>query len=341
MTSKPIFLLATERSGSNLLRLILNAHDEITAPSPFERMVLYDDNVPAPSQLSETKLYKMIRDIMIAKDTSRTANPIYINPLNILHTIQDSDSLLSIQQAYYEEYASIEDTQYWCTKDPGLLENLQTVLDYYTNPKVVYLVRDARDVALSFKNSRVGDFHPYFTASRWKNEQKKAIELIENEGAQVSLVTYEQLLQQPEQTLKELFADLTINFDENVLYYHESNDSDISERSRTHENLSNPIQSDNYNKYKEQLTNQEIKIIESIAGDELRYFGYDLTFDNEISMNHTIEYYEGENDKMRRQMKKEFFINNTTETARIIMTSAFWHYFFFRYGILEGKKVEL
>jgi hypothetical protein len=283
----------------------------------------------------------MVRDIIIAKDTSRTANPDYVNPLNILHQVQGTDSLLSIQQAYYEEYASINNTQYWCTKDPGLLENLYTVLDYYDDPKIVYLVRDARDVALSFKNSRVGDFHPYFTASRWKREQEKAIEAIEKKSLQVTQIKYEQLLREPESRLKELFNGLGIEFDESILYYHKSDASEISKRSRTHENLSNPIQSDNYNKYKQQLPEEDTKIIESIAGAQLEYFGYERMYDNVEDVNHSIYLHDKENKAMQQEMKRKFFIHNTTEYIRIIMTSAFWHYFFFRYGILEGKKVEL
>jgi len=34
MTADPLFILGTERSGSNLLRLICNAHSRITIPHP-------------------------------------------------------------------------------------------------------------------------------------------------------------------------------------------------------------------------------------------------------------------------------------------------------------------
>jgi len=42
------------------------------------------------------------------------------------------------------------------------------------------------------------------------------------------------------------------------------------------ENLASPIMSDNYDKFHDRLPDEEVRLTEKIAGDELEYFGYEL-----------------------------------------------------------------
>ncbi|MCR4286857.1 MAG: sulfotransferase, partial [Deltaproteobacteria bacterium] len=45
-TDSPIFIIGTERSGTNLLRLILNAHPNIALPHPPHIMKNFSGLVP-------------------------------------------------------------------------------------------------------------------------------------------------------------------------------------------------------------------------------------------------------------------------------------------------------
>ena len=64
-THSPIFILGTERSGTNLLRLILNSHPDIAIPHPPHIMKNFFRLEPLYSDLSkDTNFKKLIWDVV-------------------------------------------------------------------------------------------------------------------------------------------------------------------------------------------------------------------------------------------------------------------------------------
>lgn len=338
MTAQPVFLVATERSGSNLTRSILGAHDDISAPHPFETAYPYPfDSVSSPSELSESKSRKLVRDLVIAKQNSVSPNPDYLDPSDVHARVSDGGSLLSVQRAMYEEQADIDGSDYWVSKHGHLLDYLENVLDYYEDPQFVYLVRDARDVVLSFKSSNVGDCHPYYNAQRWREEQAKGRELLESYDGDVHLIRYKDLLQNPEEEVREMCKTLGVEFDEQMLYYYDSDlAKELSEKSKAFENLSSPIKSDNFDKYIDQLPDEEVKITEKIAGEQLEYFGYERVYDDLGDFDLEEDRYEEENEKLNREMSRKYWREKPAEKVRRSSTQSFKYYMVFRYGVMTG-----
>mgnify|MGYP006297899501 CR=1 FL=1 len=184
--AQPGFVMSTERSGSNLLRLILNAHPDVSAPHPFETS--FPDEGILNNALTGPGRNRIIRDILVWK---RHSHHPFNRPLGISAVLDRLDSgppldesLLALQRALYGEYTAQAGTSLWISKDPGVFEYADRAIDHYSPmPRFVYLVRDPRDVALSFKRSDVaGIHHPYYAAQRWQQEQLTGINLLETVG---------------------------------------------------------------------------------------------------------------------------------------------------------------
>lgn len=343
MTAQQLFLLATERSGSNLLRSILDAHSEISAPHPYGTGIFYTNNIAPPSELSEKKTYKLVRDIIISKENSRTSNPKRLNQNGVYERLDTcSDSPLAYEKALFDEYASIEGSTHWCNKNPSLPKNIERVLDFYSNPTFVYLVRDPRDVVLSFKNSNVGDYHPVFTARRWRDEQTNVLGFMDEHEEDFHIVKYEDVLREPEQTVQSLCKDVGVDFEEEMLQFYRTDQAkQLSERSKDmHRNLTNPIQRDNFGKFRDQLPEKQIQITEKITRKQMKRLEYDSLYDDKLEDVRIDEESAAViNAKASRRMNWEYWKDNPRENIHSLQSTAFKRYIFFRYGLLEGHNI--
>lgn len=337
-SKQPIFLLSTERSGSNLVRSILNTHPDISAPHPLETAYPWRKVTP-PHELGTKRAYNLFRDVLINKNYSfhPLELPLDIDEVfkNYLH-LQQHHSLFSVQKPLYDKYAAEEDNSAWVSKYPDLWHCIDDIFEYYDSPRFVYLVRDPRDVVLSFKNSNVGQYHPYFNAKRWKEEQEVGIELLENHPGAVYNLRYKDLLQDPEAIVTRMCEALSIEYDQRMLYYYETEEAKAASESATAlENLTSPIMSDNYDKFQEQLPEEEIMLTEKIVDEQLEYFGYDLVHDRtELdSLELDVETYRSRDEKLTREATIDDWQSNPREQIRRQTTRSFAGYMILRYGV--------
>ena len=336
----PIFLLSTERSGSNLVRNILGTHPDISAPHPLETAYPWG-KVKPPKDMTDRRARKLLRDVLINKHYSFHPLEISIDVDGVFdryRTGRQSHSLLDLQRALYDEYAAKEGNAAWVSKYPALWDCLDAAFEYYDDLKIVYNVRDARDVVLSFKRSNVGRYHPYYNARRWQEEQNRGVQLIENHADAVHQIRYKDLLQDPESVVRGTCEFLDVEFDERLLYYYETEKAQAaSESAEVFENLSSPIMSDNYDKFYDQLPADEVRLTEAIAGDELEYFGYELvnSRDRLDQFEPEVDRYRSEDTSLRRKETVRDWQHNPREQIKRHTTRSFAGYMIFRYGVLE------
>jgi hypothetical protein len=339
-SKQPILLLSTERSGSNLVRSILNTHEEISAPHPLETAYPWRKVTP-PSEMSDKRARKLLRDVLINKNYSfhPLESSVSVDDVHAEYeSLERSHSLLDLQKSLYTVYAKEEGCSAWASKYPALWDCLDDIFEYYRDPdpKFVYLVRDVRDVVLSFKTSNVGKYHPYFNAKRWENEQSKGVELLEEHGDSVHLLRYKDLLRDPESVVRDVCDFLGMEYDERMLFYYETEEAKAaSESAGALENLDSPIMSDNYDKFRERLPEEETKITEKVAGDLLEYFGYDRVYSEDELDEFKLdeERYKRENKKMARRWSLKHWRDSPREQIKRQTTRSFAGYMIFRYGV--------
>jgi hypothetical protein len=192
-------------------------------------------------------------------------------------------SLFEVYRKLYEINALSHRATYWFNKS---MQNVYFI-DEFTrkgfHPYLIHLVRDGRDVALSFKNAIVGEKHIYHLAKKWKEDQEISAYFVKKFGPDRAItVKYEDLLIDPENEIKKICKLLKIEYSEDILKYYESEESLITANSgEMWSNLIRPIIPNNFNKYKKGLVYDEIVLFEWLAGSILKGYGYQL--ENQIS----------------------------------------------------------
>lgn len=338
--AQPTFLLSSERSGSNLLRSILNTHSEISAPHPLETAYPWQ-NLADPASLSEAQRRRLIRDVLINKRYSYHPMTVPVDPDRVADRVETdaTPTFCSIQSAIYQEICRAEDTSLWSTKYPGLWDCLEDAFEYYDDLRVVYLVRDPRDVVLSFKTSNIDLYHPYFSAQRWQEEQERGIELLENHEESVHVIRYENLLQEPEGAVEAVCSFLDLPFEEAMLYYYETEDAQAaSDSSELFENVGVPIKSDNYDKYRDRLPDEEVTLTEYFTREELEQFGYELERSEDILNSFEPEpadHYRRIDKSLRRSAGIDHWREAPREQVKRSLATSFTAYLYLRYGVFS------
>src|SRR5205085_1209944 len=161
--SNPILIIGTQRSGSNLLRIMLNQLKEIEAPHPPHLLQIFFPLLPLYGSLEKDLNFKtLIEDICRFAEV----NPVKWTRMDFnreeIFNRCNKRSLTSIFKAIYEIKAEIKHAQYWCCKSMANLYYIPQIESEDIHPFYIHLIRDGRDVAASFKRAIVGEKHIYF-----------------------------------------------------------------------------------------------------------------------------------------------------------------------------------
>jgi len=275
-----IFMVGEQRSGSNLLRLILNESPTIAAPHPPHILQRMMPLVPIYGDLNNTKVFnKLIDDVCRLVELNPVAwDKVKLNRKEVLKRCKEH-SLIAVYGAIMDLYAEAHAASAWMCKSMQNIHWADEINLYFDNPKYIYLYRDPRDVTLSFTKAVIGEKHPYCIAKQWNELQELCIEQMNQHGTEsIFPISYEKLLENPDNIVKELCQFLDIEFSPKMLDFHTSNEAKRSAKSSSlWENLSQPIKSNNSKKFMSELTTEEIKIIESISGNVMDTLGYERT----------------------------------------------------------------
>ena len=276
--------IGTQRSGSNLFRLMLNEFDGVYAPHPPHLLKTFYPILSKYQNLNDdVNLPNLIGDMLkwIHNNPVRWNNvPSYSELFESLN----KRSLFEIFRLLYTTNAIKENkNKFWCCKSLFNLKFYNLKEFKSLNPIYIYIYRDGRDVASSFKNASIGDKQIYFLAKQWQSDQMICKKIKDNTSDyNFFSVKYEDLLIYPRKILKRFCEKYDITYNDDFLNYYKSEESKLTSSSGSlWKNLSKPIISNNKGKYKTELSSNEIKIFESLNYESLKLLGYNV--DNELS----------------------------------------------------------
>ena len=277
----PIFMIGTQRSGSNLLRLMLNQLDEVASPHPPHILERIAPLLESYDSLEIAKNFSLLVD-----DVCRLVelNPvewsgIVLDRTNITSRCKEK-SLVAVYGAVYDVFTEHKGAQSWCCKSLANIAYIDMLESYFDKPKYIYLYRDGRDVALSFQKAVVGEKHIYNIAKEWSATQEMAIRLRNNiKSSRLINISYEELTDNPEATAKKLCKFMGVKYSAKMHDFHTGNEAvNAAKSSSLWGNVTKPVMSNNSKKYCTEMSEQEIIIFESVAGHVLDELGYKRDF---------------------------------------------------------------
>jgi hypothetical protein len=307
-----IFMIGIQRSGSNLLRLMLNELPEIAAPHPPHILQRMMPLVPYYGDLRKDKEFSRLVD-----DVCRLVE---LNPVPwegvVLYRKEvaarcRNRSLVAVFGAVYDVMVQAWGAKAWCCKSLANVYYLPEIDEYFDDAKYVYLYRDGRDVAVSFRKAVVGEKHFYHIAKEWDEAQRLALAFRSKIPARRFFnLSYEELTNEPEKTARSLCRFLGVGYRPSMLDFYKSGEAKrAASASNLWENVTNPVMKHNSGKFLKEASEEDIRIFESVAGDSMDRLGYERAFakkghETRLSQD-DVRRFDLENKRLKEEVRKQ------------------------------------
>lgn len=275
----PIILLASERSGTNLLRAVVSSHSKVASPPPcglvdaLARRAFHYITPSNPPHIDE-----LIGDAITITKIHLNPWGIDLNPQAVLDRMNGT-SFWQLFKALNDIYAEEKGQAFWFSKEPSMFEHIYEIKMHMPNAKFIYMVRDGRDVAASVLRGGVQASHIYDAANRWVESQRYCMNAFSDPVIKDStfMLKYEDLITDSESIVKNLMEFIGLDFESSQMEFHQKKEIiKHSSKSEFWKNISKPIDSSNMGKYRKTLKARQIEIFESTAWEEMRALGYQL-----------------------------------------------------------------
>jgi hypothetical protein len=209
------FIVGVGRSGTTLLRMMLDAHPQLTIP-PETHFVPELIKAARGWRASPERALKVITG-------SRRWGDFDLDPAELLRRFRALDRFgpAGALRAFYGLYAEAQGKPRWGEKTPVYVTSMTTIADALPEARFVHLIRDGRDVALSKARRALEDPAPTAHAARvWRDRILAARHQARRLPHYLEL-RYEDLVVGPEQSLRQVCEFVELPWDDAMLRYHE------------------------------------------------------------------------------------------------------------------------
>jgi hypothetical protein len=279
MIPNPIFIIGTERSGSNLLRLILNAHANIAVPHPPHIMRDFSPLLPFYGDLGRDRNFShLLTDVVRVVNGHFSPWPFLVKESEVRKRLP-APTLYGIYCAIYEQFREYAAKPRWGCKSTFMFSQAEEIIRAHETPKFIHLVRDPRAVAASAKKSIFSSYQPEVEARLWLEQQRsiaaKLGKVFHSEN--YYLLKYEDLVCAPELSIRGLMDFLGESFAAQQLEFFQTAEAkELSSLSESWQNCQSPIDASRANHFFYDLSEKEIEIVETTTKHEMKKFGYSL-----------------------------------------------------------------
>ncbi len=282
--SHPVFVVGAPRTGTTLVREILNRHPRIHLFDEvhyFERLwddreALGDLSDPASRRTAIDRVLRIVHDFGSDQALLETMGPAELES----RAERAGGGHAGLFRALLESGAERQGADIWGDSSPHDVLYLSTLFRWYPNAKVIALLRDPRAFLSSYKNyhrrgisSYRERYNPVTNSILWRSSMNAVLEAPRQPwGASVLRVRYEDLVTDPETWVARMCAHIGVEYDARMLEVGRSNSSFVTEGETTSQR---GIVTTSTDRWKKELSPTEIWVAERITGPWMDAFGYE------------------------------------------------------------------
>jgi len=267
-TVKKIFILGPGRSGTSLIQSMLDSNSQIKfiKENQYLRKVLYG---------------KRNISWFLKNRKDRLNNLDYLNKNKKLNKLE-----FYIKMIDKESKAEIN---YLGDKDPNLIDHIEKLFTDFKNPKIIFMIRDPRDIILSRIKAKWSSKWPFFFQILIVYSQLKKYNKFTKKNKNISnsikTVKYEDLILFPEIKILEICNFLDIKYEKGMLDFSKSSKRLVSKNEMEWKNktLQN-LDKDNYDKWKKEFSPKKVYFLNSVFKFFLIQYNYEIPRNIELSI---------------------------------------------------------
>jgi len=270
---QPLFIGGHPRSGTTLLGAMVGAHSECicTPESQFKTRVLRHRLLKKTAGRDVKTVFSLIEKDWRFRIWNISLPSV---PFSEIHSY--AGLLLFIVHVFAEKNAR-KHPEIWVDHTPSNIkkENARTLLTLFPDAKFVHIVRDGRAVAASVIPLDWGANTVGRAACSWRKRVSQYCSVESELGSRrVKRVHYEELVREPEKTMRELCSFLGIAYQPAMKGGKGFHVPDYT--ANQHSLIGSRPDSKKIEAWRQLLSSRQVEIFESIAGNLLAELGYEL-----------------------------------------------------------------
>ncbi|MGH2793919.1 MAG: sulfotransferase family protein [Actinomycetota bacterium] len=272
------FFVGCGRSGTSLLRAIFDSSSAMNVPYDTHFILYLAKRRKRYERANGFAIDAFVEDLASQYDFKRWVIGIddIRGDLNARPPADYADAIRRI----FRLSAEREGKPRYGNKSPVHVREIGTLAGLFPDGRFVHILRDGRDVALSYLNVAFGPSTVEAAALRWKRHVTSGRRAGAGIGeARYREVSYEALLDEPERTTRELCAFLEVPFEDSMLRYYERT-AELhagADTPKHHRNLNLPP-TKGLRDWRQEMTPEDVRTFETIAGDVLSELGYERRY---------------------------------------------------------------
>ncbi|MEI2419192.1 sulfotransferase [Arthrospira platensis SPKY2] len=276
----PFFIIGNPRSGTTLLRLMLNNHPQITVPpecgfalwlsEKYQNIKVYNDYVYS----------EFAKDVFNSKKFETWG----VDESLILETIIDKNpkDYVALVNCIYCSYSKVLKKKSSCFGDKNnyYISYLESLTSTFPKSKILFIIRDGRDVVCSYKNLNKKNIESKYKpqlpvmiediAREWTINLEQVLKFINHNSL---VIRYEDIVKTPSVCLSKICQFLGVKYSDAMLLFYVNND-EPEDFLQWKEKTTQKLDDCSVDRYKEELTLKEQEIFIDLAGLMLKRFGY-------------------------------------------------------------------
>ena len=263
----PIIIGGSARSGTTLLRVILDSHQNLYC-GPESNLFNAEDN------RNSRRITNLSVKFGISKKT-------------IKKMINQSQCETEFIELFFSHLLSFHKKERWVEKTPKNVRRIGDIFNKFPQAKFIHMIRDGRDVSCSLmhhpKNKLVnGKIVPLNTnkpldqcIEQWANDVKLGLNW--RTDPRYCEIKYEDLIITSEKALRKLFVFLDEPYAKSLLRYYER---DLDRMSFvTSPEATKPMSTSSFERWKNEFSENDKILFKQLAGELLIDLGYEVNSD--------------------------------------------------------------
>jgi hypothetical protein len=212
LAGRPFFIVGCERSGTTLVRLIVDGHPDLCVPPESHFIVGF-------ATLARLGRPVTLDDILGHPEIRRWWT-IDADDLRAYVDRRAPATYTELVRAFFEYHAARAGKARWGDKTPGQVRHLPALLRLFPDAQVIHVVRDGREVAASLTEHDWGPEHAVTGAFWWREKVRAGL----RDGRRLPPDQYfevrlEDLVADPEAVVDRLAGFLDVDPDPAMLDY--------------------------------------------------------------------------------------------------------------------------
>jgi hypothetical protein len=272
---RPVFVGGCPRSGTTLLRTMLNSHPHLAVPHETRFLILAWRRRNLFGDLTRAENRRYVARWILDQPKGKISR-IGIPPDELIEAFAAAPPTLgSLMAACFSKYAERDGKTRWGDKRPSYSQNLDALFAMFPDARFVNVVRDPRACAASMRRAWTHFGRLASAVEVWERTDRTVQRALrKGPSDRITEVRYEDLVADPQAALERLCGFLALDPAgiPDMLAYHTGGDLPTGPM---HENAGKPVSTASLQRWTDDLDAPEIAFVEKVLADRLLHHRYE------------------------------------------------------------------